>query len=287
MSTPRNHHYVSQVISKKFFANGEAFLYKKSTNQLRKVTSTKNLFSQRDLNTARCEGGNIDHGSAEETLNKHFETDFNTHYNRIAATVSEDHEIGKPIPNSKEITEALKYLNGMALIGEARTPYKMAQKYATDELKAAIYGSYHALSDVNNKIPLDFKELSDGILKLMGDVTYSIMIAPDGHYFILPDCSSTTKRFKEADTIGADGEVYINPSMVIGSALMPISSKMLIACLSSKHVRGNGNGIYTLKPDLMLSYNEVLFDEAYEGVICENKEYFEEFIIKRRAQHDR
>ena len=65
------------------------------------------------------------------------------------------------------------------------------------------------------------------MLELMGDATYSIMLAAGGHYFFLPDCTSATKRFKMKDGVIA-GEIFINPGMAVGLVIMPINSKVLL-----------------------------------------------------------
>lgn len=77
MSTPRNHHYVSQVLSKKFLSvEGRIYKYSKTKDQIVSLNSTRRLFSQVDLNTTFDKEGNLDHHSVEDKLNVAFEKDF-------------------------------------------------------------------------------------------------------------------------------------------------------------------------------------------------------------------
>jgi hypothetical protein len=110
----------------------------------------------------------------------------------------------------------------------------------------------------------------------MDDTTYSIMIAPDEHYFLLPDCTAATKRFKVEDDV-IDGVTFINPAMVIGMVLMPINSKILVLAVKTEFCPEQGHGIYALNSETMLGYNRILFDNAIKEVACQNREYLERF----------
>lgn len=289
-----NHHYVSQVLSRKFFNSDKTtYLYNKDTGRTKIVRSTKSLFSVKYLNSKLAEDGTIDHFSTEDTLNRYFETDFNKHYNRIVAAVNADNKIGQPVPNSKELTESIKFLIGMGIIGEMRTPWHLldtAQKvfapllhiaeHATEEVRNNILGYKEMLSGFITKIPLDFKEIKDGVAKLMGETTYSIYIAPKGHYFLLPDCSSCVKRHKLVEDDVIDGKTYLNPQMAIGNVVMPLNSKIAISANTSKLITINNgaHGMYQLKPEVANNFNVVLYEAANGGVVCENEEYLKKFV---------
>lgn len=255
MNIPRNHHYVSQVLSKKFLSTeGQIYVYNKQKDTINMSASTRFLFSQRDLNSLKDSNGIIDHASVESALDKNFETGFNTHYDVIIKTLNQnnykgttvslsDGKTGNLISNYEEVQRSIKYLIGMALIGESRHPEKIKRRndaifetlleiseYATDELKSEIHELCERQLDMTSKIGLDFVELLDGILKNMGDVTYSIQIAPEGEYFFLPDCSAAIKHFRAEDTI-IEGAVYYNMAETIGLVSMPINSKIIIQAI--------------------------------------------------------
>lgn len=297
MSEPRNHHYVSQVLSKKFLSSeGKIYKFNKNNGAQRfqiKAT-TKKLFSERDLNSQKDNAGKIDHSSVESTLSQNFENDFNIHYEIVINAINSKIGLGTAIPNSEEVIESLNYLFGMALIGQERHPKKIEAnnnaiwgtfleiaEHATDELKGQIYSSYNRRSDLTNKAPVDYKELKDGIRELMGEVTYSINLAPDNEFFMLPDTTAVVIRIKLPDDI-IDGEIYVNPSEPIASALMPINSKTLISITSNrvipKELQIYGHGIYHLKRELVNSFNKTILDYSYGEIACENEKYLKLFV---------
>lgn len=295
-----NHHYVSQVLSRKFFNSDKTtYLYNKTTGRTKIVRSTKSLFSVKYLNSKLTEDGTIDHFSTEDALNRYFETDFNKHYNRIVAVVNTENKIGQPIPNSQELTESIHFLIGMGIIGEMRTPWHLldtAQKvfapllhiaeHAPEEVRNNILRYHEMRSGFITKIPLDFKKIRDGVVKHMGETTYSIYIAPEAHYFLLPDCTSCAKRHKLPDDV-IDGKTYINPQMVIGNVVMPLNSKIAISANTSKLITINNgaHGMYKLKPEVANNFNVVLYEAANEGVVCENEEYLKRFVTEAKFIH--
>lgn len=295
MSTPRNHHYVSQALSRNFLSEeGRLFKVSKSEKRIREVKSTKSLFSQRDLNTTFDEYGNIDYKTVESSLNQYFETDFPNHCKIIHDALNTKCEVGNIVPNTENIQESIEYLLGMALIGQFRHPEYMQEteqvifgilneiaSNAIPKLQNSIYNELNKLSGITNKVPVDFNELKQGMIELMGDIKYGVMRAPENHFFILPDCSAGIKRFQmPSDFI--DGVEYVNPSMPIGFALMPINSKVVVTAVSRRllpdEYKQQADGFYSLNEETMFAYNNILFDSAYKEVACENKEYLEGFI---------
>lgn len=200
MSEPRNHHYVSQVLIRKFLDNkGKAYFYDKNIKSIEKLKSTRNFFSETDLNST-IKNGKIDHSSIEESLNKNFETKFNTHYNRVVGCVKAKNF--DKLDNS-DIESLIKF----GIIGAPRHPIqressqetilntiKEISKLATIELKKEIDDFEKSVSGVKNKIPLDFKEVADKTLEIMGDCVFSIFEAGSNSFFFLPDCTSITRR---------------------------------------------------------------------------------------------
>jgi hypothetical protein len=297
MSVPKNHHYVSQALSRNFLSEGgRLYKYDKSERRIKTVNSTKRLFSKDYLNSIINEDGEIDHISVETQLNRNFESEFPNHCELIFNALNKECEIGNVIPNSENIQTSMEYLLGMALIGPFRHPQHIHETEeiifgtlmeladnAVAELQSSIYSELNRLAGVMNKVPVDFNDLRNGMLELMGDIKFGVMRAPEPHYFILPDCSAGTKRFQmPSDYI--DGKEYINPSMPIGFALMPINSKVVITAVSRRilpdEFREQTSGFYTINEKTVFGYNNILYDSAYREVVCENKEYLESFIKK-------
>ena len=290
MSTPRNHHYVSQVLSKKFLSDvGRIYKYSKSKKQIASLNSTKNLFSQVDLNTIYDAEGNLDHKSVEDKLNVAFEKDFPKFYKVIVEAVGSNLITGMVYPQSEQITEAASKIVEMGFVGRSRHPMDMLESQdvifgalleiannATEELKNGIVSHIQSLSGITNKLKLDYDILAKAFVDLMGETTYSIMIAPDNHYFLLPDCTAATKRFKVEDDV-IDGKTFKNPAMVIGMIFMPINSKILVLAVKAEFCPDQGHGIYHLDGETMLAYNKILFDNAFDEVACQNQKYLQDF----------
>ncbi len=275
---------------------GKLYKYNKHSkhNKFQTKTSAKSLFSQKDLNSKKDDAGNVDHSSVELQLNKAFETDFNRHYKVIIDEVNIDREIGTRVPNSDKLIESINYIIGMALIAHARHPTHIENtnstifgalfeiaKNATDELKNKIYSFYQHNANITNKAALDYNELSEEIAQTMGEVIYSIQIAPENEFFVLPDCSAVHIRVSlEPDIL--DGEKYFNLSKPIGNVLMPINSKILLAATSTRlipeELLENQHGIYPIEKKLVMKYNRLLFNEAFSEVICENQKYLNDLV---------
>lgn len=288
----RNHHFVSQVLSKKFMTNeGIMYRYIKSQEVIKTVDSTRKLFSKRDLNATKDENGNIDYNSVEDHLDQNFETQFNKNYDVVVATAGLDAEIGAEYDNPDEITDSVNYLIGMGIIGQMRHPehieernntilnklLEVSELLGTEELKNEMRSYIDRVSDVTNQIPLDFAEISKSVLKHMGELTYSIHIAPEDDYFILPDCSSANQRFELPPNI-VEGKKYYNPAKPIGLIMMPINSRLMIVVNGRKFLPGHGNGVYPLTNKDVYNFNRTFFNNAFDEVVCENKDYLEAFL---------
>lgn len=290
MSTPRNHHYVSQVLIRKFL-NGEKTLhfYKKSNRTFGKTQSTKNTFSERDLNSTINENGQIDHTIIEEILAKNFEKKFNANYNLIESYVSSGVVSGTEL--KANLLEAIKNLIPMGIIGEMRTSQRMEETYegvfgvlrmiasnATDELKQEIEGYEKQVAAVKNKLPINFSEICEKVTELMGDSIYSIFITPPSEFFILPDCTSAILRANLLDDVIHNGERLVSDGMSIASVMYPINSNIIVSATSTKIIKKRPNKIFVLKKAEVYDFNKAFFERANEKVICTNEEYLKEFI---------
>lgn len=284
MSTPRNHHYVSQVLIRKFLdSDSNLYTYSKVNSCFEEKILSRFDFAEKDLNSTINKLGEIDHSSVEETLNRHIETGFNTHYDKIIAAITTE--------NYSDINTSMEYLMRMGAVGDMRTPqhqietqnsimgsFRMIYEHASDELKAQIEHFENHTSGIKNKLPIDYKEISDKVLELMGEKIYSIFNAPQTDYFFLPDCSSVVIRSQLEDDTILNGEVLLNPSRSIGTIIFPINSKLVIVAQAAKICPQKTHGIYDLSNKTMESYNKMFLDAARDKVICQDKDYLKQFI---------
>jgi hypothetical protein len=284
MSIPRNHHYVSQVLIRKFIDNfNNLYTYSKEGSCFEEKILTRFDFAEKDLNSTINKYGEVDHSTVEETLNRHIETDFNTHYDKIITAITTE--------NYSDINTAMEYLMRMGAVGDMRTPqhqiesqnsilgtFRMLYEHSSDEIKAQIEQFENHTSGIKNKLPIDYKEISDKILEIMGEKIYSILKSPINDYFFLPDCSSVVIRSQlEEDTI-LNGELLLNPSRPIGTIIFPINSKVVIVAQSAKICPQKSHGIYDLSSETVAGYNKMFLDAARDKVICQDKDYLKHFI---------
>ncbi len=284
MSTPRNHHYVSQVLIRKFLdSDNNLYTYSKVNSCFEEKILTRFDFAEKDLNSTINKFGEVDHSSVEETLNKHIETDFNKHYDKIITAITSE--------NYSDINTSMEYLMRMGIVGDMRTPqhqiethnsimgtFRMIYEHVPDELKAQIEHFENHTAGIKNKLPIDYKEISDKVLELMGEKIYSIFNVPQTDFFFLPDCSSVVIRSQlEEDTI-LNGEVLLNPSRPIGTIIFPVNSKLVIVAQAAKICPQETHGIYELSSETVESYNKMFLNAARDKVICRDKDYLKQFI---------
>lgn len=285
MSTPINHHYVTQALSKNFMQNGSLFLYYKLTKLIKEKKSTKNLFSEDYLNSILNDNQILDHKSIENSLNENFEKDYTTHYNIVV------NAINSPSKGEKlNILNSLKYLMGLGAIGLMRTPWGQAQRF--DSLKESLTPIFEASEDlkqnfikyeqeresVKNKSPLDYNQVRTKIFELMGETTFAALLAPDNEYFLLPDCTSIVFRTNLLDDVIHNGQILKSEGNSIASITFPINSKIALFCISKKIEKDFPSSVLQISKDEVYRYNLAFFNASEKGIVCESKEYLERFI---------
>lgn len=288
MNIPRNHHYVSRVLIKKFADdNGVLYYYDKQLNNFGISRSAKRIFSERDLNTTISENDELDYSSTEEKLHKNFETNFNHFYNKLNDALENK--------LSDELIEAIKYLIKLGIIGESRTPhYKKRSQEAFFSLLGSVtsYSSENVKNHfLNNKDlkylnTIDYNEVCNGKISLMGKSYFKVLIAPAGEFILLPDCTSITLRHQLESDSYFNGELYLNQARPISTVIMPINSKLILVAQSEKicPVEYRYHGTQEISKKYVYEYNRLLFEKANRTVICGNRDYLKEFITKYRKQ---
>jgi hypothetical protein len=241
LSSPKNHHYVSQCHSRLFFNDqeGKIYCYDKELDNFYSKLTTKSLFSEEFSNTRGDDGG-LDHKTLEDQLNVFFEKDFDKH----AASVIELAE--DPTKKDDSILESLYYLTCYALIADVRFPEnkrKVDEAYDSlmletakkvrllgDEVQAkAMEDSIAAGKRARYSNLVDYTEIAARRLQKIGDLDFNIYRINADEAFLLPDigCIQMTERINS----------YINPYIqdvaIVG---IPLTDKVFVFACSKKLV---------------------------------------------------
>ena len=282
MSTPKNHHFVSQVHIKNFFNKEEKkiYVYDKIKKNHYCKNATKTLFSEIGLNS-KYSNGEVDHESLEKDLNDYFEKDFTIN------TQCVENFVKRKVLN-EEVEKALVYFAKYGIIGVMRTPrfkksmdttffdvFKTISENAVPELKARIEEMFEYKNEVNYSNVLNYSETVSQILELMGNLVFKI-ITPINQkdFFLIPDFAAATARAKINKYFNPDIEeiVYIG---------IPLTSKIYIHFHSEKLFKRK-----EIPPSLIIHcsseeveiVNKTNFDYCQDKVACENENYLKEFI---------
>jgi hypothetical protein len=284
MSIPKNHHYLSQVLLKKFLdSEGRLNYYSKSEKALINKKYSRFDFAETYLNSIITEEGEIDHKIVEDNLNQNFEIGFNKNYDSLFQALEQN--------DSSQLITSVKYLIKMGIIGDIRTPEHHI------ETQEAIFGGLSQIgsigehvfqkelkdflsnvSRVKNKLPVDYKELTEGIEEIMGECIYSLFIANQNDFFFLPDNTSVVIRSKLEPDIVLNGEILESMSRPIATVIFPINSHTVIVAQSAKICPQENHGIYNVKSEVVANYNMMFLDSSRDKVVCENPAYLQEFI---------
>ena len=189
MSVPRNHHFVSQVLIKKFLNEKKTlYTYSKKDNCINEKTYGRFDFAEKDLNSFLDDNEELDHKTIEDNLNKHFENDFNKHYNLLLSDLKNN--------DFKNTQDSLEFIIRMGIIGDMRTPnhkletkhfffssmQKVIDTFSIDENNG--FNAYVKKNSITKTITaIDYNENCNKIIDLMGEIIYSVCYAPKDNYF--------------------------------------------------------------------------------------------------------
>lgn len=280
MSTPKNHHYVSQCQQAEFFNKEESkiYIYDKELDNHYSKPTTKSLFSEPFLNSREV-SGTIDHKRLEEELKILIEDEYPKHLEIIKKFVTE-------VENKDEAYESLVWLSMLGVLGELRHP---EYKKNLDSF------SLHVQSDIISKISKFPKEVIERalqekqktkfsnligyidtacrILERMEPFAFQIYVIESSDIFILPDTTGFHIR----------GQLHNYPNPMINEITQigfPISSKLFIL-VSSKYLQLDASGIQYIKEDnsqMVYEINKDLFNYAYKGVAARDSKYLRKLV---------
>lgn len=295
MSEPKNHHYVPQCLIKNFInSKGQYSCYDKIKNNHYYSGSSKSIFSEKELNTIVDDEGNLNHSEIESQLNKKFESEFPKHYNLLKGLKEdENYEYLDEISKNGKLKSALYYLIRLGLIGDFRNPNYLKK---TDLIIENIFNTLkiNATTSLSNEIDnqiekrslskynshSDLEELADGIIKNMGEHVFTIHIAPENEFFILPDCQSTYQRNILEDDVIIDGLEHKSMCNVVSILGYPIDSRMFLSIESKKISIEKFNMIKKIDSNTLFYLNYHLYKSAYKDIICENENYLKALVDK-------
>jgi hypothetical protein len=285
MSIPKNHHFVSKVLIKKFLGNDKMlYTYSKKDRCINEKPYHRFDFAEKDLNSVIDDNGELDRKSIEDNLNKYFESGFNKHYDLLIKGLEGN--------NFNDLQISAEYLIRMGIIGDMRTPENILEtKYSIfsslgkiinhfdDDLSNGFNSYIKKNSVYKNMTSVDYNEICDKVMELMGETIYSICYAPKNNYFFLPDNSSIQIRSKR-ETIRKlpNGQNGINTITPITTVIIPINSQILIIAESLEISPRSKNTINQMSKDDIILFNNLFIKHSRDKVICSNKEYLNNFI---------
>lgn len=280
MSTPINHHYVSQCHQREFFNEDTGFIYvydKERKNYYKKRT-TKSLFSS-DLLNSKQELDSIDHTSLETELKILFEDDFKRHIERVKAFVIEQKDL-------QEMYETLGWLTLMGILGQIRHPRfkeqltELLRKMGSDVINVSTGIPKKRISQLlkdqlstpyDNR--LSYINTALRILERMEPMEYILYSIECDAHFILPDTSCFQIR----------GQLKPYPNTLVKEITqigIPLTDKVFI--MSNSSLLGlRENGIQFIREGDEAMANDInidLFHFAYKAVACKDEEYLREIV---------
>jgi hypothetical protein len=285
MSTPINHHYVSQCHIRSFFNHEDKkiYCYDKQDDRYYFKLTTKSIFSEKYANT-RIRNSEFDHQSLEEELNLFFEKDFERHSKNIIELAE------NPTENDESKLESLYYLACYALIADIRVPdNKKKMDDAHDWLmletarKIRLLGDEAQAKAIENSIAeskktkysnvVNYTEIAAKRLKRMGDLDFNIYRINTKETFLLPDIGCIQMR----DKINKYFNPYIEEVAIIG---IPLTDKVFVfAC--SKKLGDTSSGVTTindLDSKIVKSINGQLYDLALKTIVTSDQPQLEKII---------
>ena len=283
MSIPINHHYVSRCQSDNFFddKNGQIFVLSRESNEIKRKTSTKRLFSEDHANSKTTGNLDIDSESLEKNLKDNYEDHYCNNVNILKRAL--DDPDNPPV----DFRNALENLTKFGIIGEARNPnnkrindenfskvlFGQIFPYAASELKRDLEELKERLDKTKYSNAITYSEFADDVFSLMGGINirlYQILI---DRYFLLPDVSSVHKREKINE--------YFNPDVKeIALVGIPLSSKLFLHSQSVKlgKLTDSFQKIQNEEfPGIIEKLNYGLYTGSYKEVACENYDYLIKF----------
>lgn len=280
MSTPLNHHFVSQCQIKQFFDNdGKIFLYDKTKENFYSRNSSKNIFSERFANSI-YKNGKTDHESLENDL-KLFE-------DRYPAAIDLITDTAKTGKISRECHHSLLDIILFGIVGRLRTPERKREldgilddifnklKPSMDEAQISEWESTQEYKKhVSYSNILGYSDTALRIAEKMGGIDFTIWHIQSDDCFLLPDTSATSIR-KQIN------KHYNSDAKEIAEIGFPLTDKIFIHALSKKLGQGKSVIAFVDKNNnqAVTDINFNLFHAAYKTIGTSSEKYLRYIVSK-------
>lgn len=278
----KRHHYVPQAWIKKFYnEQNQFFLLDKRSGRISKQQSSKNIFQFENLNTLVSPSGLIDNTSLEKFF-KYFEDGFTENFSAIEIILnSASSNPINPLILEAQNSGIFKYFMRLGLIGYCRNPYVANQSLKTiiNSLKDVLQLRESEIQTKDNEmLHLNYLELLDGMLKLLGHVYVRLLVSAPKNYFFLPDLSGFFERANKKIKHNDDGLITFEIKNHISRMILPISPRIVIEFDSIEFPYIEGSYIIQLSEKDTLLYNRMLLDSAQYQVIASDRNYLKTFL---------
>jgi Protein of unknown function (DUF4238) len=290
MSTPINHHHVSQCHSRLFFneQDKKIYYYNKELDKFDFKLTTKSIFSEDYANT-KLENDEFDHKSLEDELNKYFEKDFDRHARNIIELAE------NPTENDESKLESLYYIACYALIADVRFPdNKKNIDNSYDSLmlenarKLRLLGDEEQALAVEKSIAdskrtkysnvVNYTKIAASRLSKMGDLDFNIYRINTTEAFLLPDIGCVQIRERINNYINR----HIQEVAIIG---IPLTDKVFVfAC--SKKLGDTSSGVTTindLNSAIVKDINRQLFESALKIVATKDESQLKKIVSEQKG----
>jgi hypothetical protein len=286
MSTPVNHHYVSQCQSRQFFNDLEKkiYMYDKQLDNFYPKPTTRSLFSE-DYANSKVINGKIDHLQMETELKVLIEDDYPKHLKVVEEFLSDLSDLSHN--RIEKVYWSMNFLALIGIIGEYRNPiYKAAIDRTMNKVEEDMFNVLKHNLGVELPRPVKkpltnyenragYMDIAFKILERMDPITFSIyFIRSPIHHFLLPDTSCYQLRSK-----GDIGEL-----MQLG---IPVSDKIFLLGTSGRIEREQTQIMFIddHNYDEVLDINRSLANFAYKGVACSDMQYLKQTIRDLKSLH--
>jgi hypothetical protein len=285
MSTPKNHHYVSQCHIRYFFnkAQNRIYCFDKEVNNHYSRQSTKRLFSE-DYSNTRLTNGELDHQTLEDELNLNFEQDFDKHVDNILELTQD------ALKNDDTKLESLYYVICYALVADVRVPAN--KRKAEDAVNSAFrdiikiakdWGDETAATTIEKSLEknrktkysnlVSYTEVAAKRLEKMGNLNFIIIKINSEDVFILPDSGSFHARAKINN--------YFNPNVQeVAMVGIPLTEKLFVFGFSKKLLDTESGILYIndINSAVVHEINNDLFNNAVKTVAAGDEKKLKEII---------
>lgn len=267
------HHYIPKFVLENFSKKSQIYLFRHDLNKVL-CCSTRDAFTQSNLNTITDGAGNQDKNMIEDIYEKYFETNASISIRKVIS------DLNNTPPNAKEITaeDYLKLLR-FAILSQLRTPYALEEAHHAMRVSAYAniytryfidFGTVHFPYnlDIRKGMLFNFLENFDESTKLLADLKMTLLYHHlDDAYFFIPDqyviiTSPNNTKFGDKNL-----KIYL-----------PISSKAILCFerVERKYFMARCELDYKEVEEM----NRFILSNTYESFGCENKEYMEALIKK-------